>query len=339
METLTIAQAAQNYLETVKLNRSANTARTYANALSSFFRVLKEYWIEPDTSPTDKLKEEAVAWFASYLKVFSPATERLYVQAITGFYEFLAAEKLTEVNLPRLRQLIKQRTRRPGQRLPQFPREDIEQVLSFVNNITMQLSDNPPPASQSPFERENEQLRALRDRAFIITLADTGLRVHEACGLRRGDIDWNEGRAVIIGKGDKQAVVRFSTRALRALKDYLAARSMLDGSSGRPLPSLPLFARHDKGSGKKVKPITTTTGRNIVSERVRQALGDQAKGSITPHSFRHYFVTTVLRASGNLKLAQELARHASIQVTQRYAHLSDDELDKGYHEIFEKSSI
>jgi site-specific recombinase XerC len=46
-------------------------------------------------------------------------------------------------------------------------------------------------------------------------------------------------------------------------------------------------------------------------------------------------VTTVLRASGNLKLAQELARHSNIQVTQRYAHLSDDELDKGYYEIFE----
>ncbi|MDP3184314.1 MAG: tyrosine-type recombinase/integrase, partial [Anaerolineales bacterium] len=150
-----------------------------------------------------------------------------------------------------------------------------------------------------------------------------------------GDIDWNEGRAVIIGKGDKQAVVRFSTRAMRTLKDYLAARAALDGASGRPLPSLPLFARHDKGAGKKVKPITTTTGRNIVAERVRQALGDEAEGQITPHSFRHYFVTTVLRASGNLKLAQELARHANIQVTQRYAHLSDDELDKGYHEIFE----
>jgi integrase len=186
------------------------------------------------------------------------------------------------------------------------------------------LSDNP-----------EVRLRALRDRAFLLTLADTGLRVHEACNLRRGDIDWNEGRAIIIGKGNKQAVVRFSTRSLSALKDYLSTRAVLDGSSGRPLPSLPLFARHDKGAGKKIKPITTTTGRNIVSERVRQALGDQAMGRITPHSFRHYFVTTVLRASGNLKLAQELARHASIQVTQRYAHLSDDELDRGYHEIFE----
>jgi len=159
--------------------------------------------------------------------------------------------------------------------------------------------------------------------------------VHEACNLRRGDIDWNEGRALIIGKGDKQAVIRFSTRSMAALKDYLKARAKLDGASGRSLTALPLFARHDKGAGKKVKTITPTTGRNIVDERIRQALGDEAKGRITPHSFRHYFVTTVLRASGNLKLAQELARHANISVTQRYAHISDDELDKGYFDIFD----
>jgi integrase len=182
----------------------------------------------------------------------------------------------------------------------------------------------------------NEKLRAMRDRAFLLTLADTGLRVHEACKMRRGDVDWNEGRALIIGKGDKQAVVRFSTRSMHALKDYLSLRATLDGGSGRPLPSLPLFARHDKGAGKKIKPITPTTGRNIVAERVEMILGKEATGTITPHSFRHYFVTTVLKGSGNLKLAQELARHSNIQVTQRYAHLSDDELDKGYYDIFEK---
>ena len=120
----------------------------------------------------------------------------------------------------------------------------------------------------------------------MLTLADTGLRVHEACALRRGDIDWNEGRAVIIGKGDKQAVVRFSTRSMDALKEYLSLRSSLDGGFRPPLASLPLFARHDKGAGKKIKPITTTTGRNIVTERVRQILGDESVGKITPHSFQ-----------------------------------------------------
>jgi integrase len=183
---------------------------------------------------------------------------------------------------------------------------------------------------------QNERLRAMRDAAFLLTLADTGLRVHEACGLRRGDVDWNESRAIVIGKGNQPALVRFSSRSMKALKEYLSARASLDGRSGRPLTSLPLFARHDKGAGKKVKPITTTTGRNIVAERVEQILGKDSVGRITPHSFRHYFVTTVLRGSGNLKLAQELARHKNIQVTQRYAHLSNDELDKGYYEIFEK---
>ena len=73
-----------------------------------------------------------------------------------------------------------------------------------------------------------------------------------------------------------------------------------------------------------------------MAERVSQILGDAAVGSITPHSFRHYFVTRVLQASGNLKLAQELARHTNISVTQRYAHLNDDELDKGYYSAFEE---
>ena len=121
-----------------------------------------------------------------------------------------------------------------------------------------------------------------------------------------------------------------------------AARAALDGASGRPLPSLPVFARHDRGAGKKIKPITTATGRNIVNQRVGEASGASSQDkdladAITPHSFRHYFVTAVLRGSGgNLKLAQELARHKNIAVTQRYAHLSNDELDQGYWEIFEK---
>jgi site-specific recombinase XerD len=326
-QNLTIAESIQKYLETVRLARSLNTAITYAKALKIFQTMLKDNNLDSELSPASELTEDVLAEFAIYLKDYTPATERLYIQATQGFYKFLAAERLAEINLPRLELLLRQRVRKTGIRLPQFPAEDIERVLNFVST-----SENLSTQTEDP---ENANLRAMRDRAFLLTLADTGLRVHEACNLRRGDIDWNEGRAVVIGKGDKQAVVRFSMRSLQALRDYLSQRAALDGGSGRPLASLPLFARHDKGAGKKVKPMTPTTGRNIVNERVKQALGESAS-NITPHSFRHYFVTTVLRGSGNLKLAQALARHANIQVTQRYAHLSDDELDKGYHDIFEK---
>jgi site-specific recombinase XerD len=307
------------------MSRSENTARTYKNALNMFSQVLDVRHLPAEDSEISNLPEDAIAWFAAHLKVFSPATERLYLTAVSGFYEFLAAERLASPNLPRIQLLIRQRARRPGQRLPQFPRKEIEIILEYANKIV-----------SLPDQTKAEHLRILRDRAFLITLADTGLRVHEACELHRGDLDWNEGKAIIIGKGNRQAVVRFSQRSLRAIKEYLSARSFLDGESGKALSSLPLFSRHDKGTGKKVKPITTKTGRKIVEQRVSEAIGAEAVGSITPHSFRHYFVTTVLRSTGNLKLAQELARHKNISVTQRYAHLSDDELDKGYWDVFEE---
>jgi site-specific recombinase XerD len=327
VRTLTISSVIEEYLEVVKLARSENTALTYGKALKEFKKVLVKAKIDPETSPTSMLTEDMISRFVMHLKSFAPATEQLYVRAVARFYKYLAAERLAEINLPRMDLLIEHRTRKPGIRLPQFPTKDIERVLDFVSN-----------AASLPAESEVERLRAMRDRAFLITLADTGLRVHEACNLRRGDIEWNEGRAIIIGKGDKQAVVRFTSRAMRALKDYLSLRAELDGGSGKQLTALPLFARHDKGTGKKVKPITPTTGRNIVAERVKQVLGNEAEGHITPHSFRHYFVSAVLRSSGNLKLAQGLARHENIQITQRYAHIDDDELDKGYYEVFERRS-
>ena len=321
----TIKESINDYLETVSLSRSPNTARTYRNALEAFSLTLEVIGVDLEATPASKASENWIADFSTALKGYAPASERLYLTAATGWYEFLAAERLADINLPRIRSLIRRRARRPGQRLPQFPRKHIETVLEYAINLT-----------KAPAKDEREHLRNLRDRSFLLTLADTGLRVHEACNLRRGDLDWNEGRAQLVGKGDRESLVRFSRRAISALRDYISVRAKLDGASGRPLSALPLFARHDRGAGKKVLPITTTTGRAIVHQRTGESLGSEHKGVITPHSFRHYFVTTVLRASGgNLKLAQELARHRNITVTQRYAHLSDDELDRGYYDIFD----
>ncbi len=323
---MTIKEAFEAYLEGVMLARSENTVRTYRNALQAFENCLTEEGHDLEQGPVQEASEDWIAAFAAYLKPYAPSTERLYLTAAAGWFEFLAAENIAPINLPRMRMLIKRRARRPGQRLPQFPRQQIEAVLKYAEALQSLATND-----------ERERLIARRDSAFLITLGATGLRVHEACNLRRGDLDWNEGRALLIGKGDREAVVRFSSRALTALKGYLAARARLDGGSGRPLSSLPLFARHDRAAGKHVLPISTTTGRAIVHDRVHEALGEELGDAITPHSFRHYFVTTVLRGSGgNLKLAQELARHRNIAVTQRYAHLSDDELDRGYYEVFEE---
>lgn len=320
---LSIQQSISLFIEHIKSVRSENTWRTYHNAMSLYLDVLEQNGISINSS-ANKLTEDSITWLAQRLKDFAPSTERLYLTVTSSFFDFIAAMRIANPNLSRVRLLIRQKMRRVGQRLPQFPANDIDKILIHTNNII-----------NLPVENELDHLRNLRDRAFLITLADTGLRVHEACKLARGDIDWFDNKSIVIGKGDQENIVRFSTRALIALKDYLEKRAHLDGMSGKPLASLPLFARHDRGSGKKIKPITTTTGRNIVATHVSITLGPQAVGTITPHSFRHYFVTNVLRASGgNLKLAQELARHKNIAVTQRYAHLSNEELDRGYYDIF-----
>lgn len=322
---LSIKKATFEFLEAVKLSRSENTFRSYSNAMNFYFTVLADIGIDPQVDQVSKLTEDDISMVLKALKSYRASTEQLYLTAITKFYRYLSAEKLADINLTRIRLLIELRARTPQQRLPQFPKEAIDTILNYASELHCIET-----------ESEKETLRNYRDAAFIITLADTGLRVHEACKIRRGDIDWNEGKALVIGKGDRQDVVRFSTRALSAIKSYLSLRGKADGTTGKPLSSLPLFAAHHKGAGKAIKGITTRTGQNIIAQRATEALGDETANSITPHSFRHYFVTTVLLASqGNLKLAQELARHKNIAVTQRYAHLSNDELDRNYHEIFE----
>lgn len=322
----TISSAIASYIDTVRMARSPHTASTYSHGLNLFSETLKEHNIDPESVDVSTMPENALIWFLLTLKSYSAATERLYLTAATTFYEFLAAEDLVSVNLPRIRLLIKQRARRPGLRLPQFPADSIDILLFNMINI------NNIPAEA------NERLIFFRDRAFLIVLADTGLRVHEACNLHRGDIDWNEGKAMVIGKGNRQDIVRISQRALKACKEYLQARATFDGANHKALASLSLFARHDKGTGTKTTGMTTTTGRNIVASRVQQFLGKETEGTITPHSFRHYFVTRVLKTSNNLKLAQSLARHKNIAVTQRYAHLTDRELDEGYYRAIDEQN-
>jgi len=321
---MSILKISEDYLNTIKFARSENTYRTYKNGVKHFIDLLIDKKMDPSETPVNEIKDEYFSQFINTLKYLSPATERLYLTSVKGFYDYLASEKKADVNVVRIQLLIKQRSRKPGLRLPQFPKNDIQTVLNFADELNTKIASS-----------ENEKLINLRDRAFLFCLADTGLRVHEACKLRRGDIDWFEYRALVIGKGNREDVIRFSERSLQKIKEYLTMRSKLDGASGVPLSSLPIFSRHDKGAGTKIKPMTTTTGRNIVAERIKEFLGDSAIGTITPHSFRHYFVTRVLQGSGNLKLAQSLARHTNIAVTQRYAHINDDELDRGYKEIFE----
>jgi integrase/recombinase XerC len=234
------------------------------------------------------------------------------------------AKNWSEVNLTEMRFFIKRRQRKLPQKAQRFPKQKIETLLEKLDEF-----------AGSPFEDEREQLMVLRDCALLYTLADTGLRVSEACSLKRGQIDFLEAELYVIGKGNKEARIRVSERTLSRLKRYLEKRKVLDAGQLSSPAELTLFARHDKRVGDKILPMTSRSVQQLIDRYVVRFLGQKYLYEITPHTFRHYFVTKVLRSTGgDVEVAKKLARHADISTTMRYAHLSDDELDRVYHDIF-----
>src|SRR4030043_1289244 len=138
-----VSHVIHEYINIVTSARSANTGRTYRNAMNSFQLMLADHKLPSESTSISALPEEAVVWFISALKVYSPTTERLYLTALTGFYKYLSAERLCEINLPRIRLLIRQRARKPGHRLPQFPFNNIEKILVYAKNIANTSSIEP----------------------------------------------------------------------------------------------------------------------------------------------------------------------------------------------------
>ena len=297
---ITIAQAMTMFLNSIKLPHSANTLQTYRRVLDTFSKMLATQQIDSAIFPVEKLQENWISDLIDYLKEFSPATETLYLQVMKSFLRFLNEESLAKLNLSEVRMLIRRRSRRSRREAVEYPEKDVKQLIEFMSN-----PQNFPLLDVNHLNAE--RLRDARDRALILTLADTGLRLDEICKLRCGDVDFEAKGATLRSGSMRYTFVRFSSRSIDAVKAYLSHRMLIDSENSQVSASLPLFARHDKGAGRKIKPVTPTTIRNIVAERVQQVLGAKSVGSITPHTFLHYFVTTILRATGNLKLAQVLA--------------------------------
>ena len=287
-----------HFLDT--FDRSPKTIFAYRNGLTQFVKAVGD---------NAELNIATYTKFLISLKHKSPSTQRVYRTAVLKFYAFCKAGNMAE-----LQEATEHYTRKPGKRIVNYNRAALEQVISYCDSL-------------------HGDLFALRDRAFVLTLVDTGLRISEACSLKRGDLDWQEQRAIIIGKGDKQAVVRFSNRAVEALKDYLREAVKVEPNSRKPLASQPLFARHDITASKTIKPISAGGMWKAIKDRMTEAGVDRHLVRI--HDFRHYFVTMTYLAKGNLKLSQELARHESISTTNRYAHFGG-ETDAAYDEIFNK---
>jgi integrase/recombinase XerC len=152
----------------------------------------------------------------------------------------------------------------------------------------------------------------VRDHAILEMLYASGLRVSELAGLDLSDVDRAAGTVRVLGKGNKERVVPFGGGAAGALEAYLAERG---GGPG------PLF-RNARGGRLGVRSIHT-----IVRRRAR-AVGIGRR--VSPHTLRHTFATHLLDAGADLRLIQELLGHQRLSTTQRYTHVTTDQLMRVY---------
>ena len=182
--------------------------------------------------------------------------------------------------------------------------------------IKLKLPDTLPRGiNPSDVKKLLSGMEDIRDRALFLLLLRTGIRIGEALGLKLNDLDI-KGRKVHLYEGEKNSmgrVVYLSDDALFAIKLWLRRR---DKSKE--------FVFYGRSQGH----LCYSTGRSLFVKYLDKA-GLLGKG-YTVHCLRHTFASELLNAGMRLECLQQLLGHHDIEVTRRYARLTDRTREQEY---------
>jgi site-specific recombinase XerD len=196
-----------------------------------------------------------------------------------------------------------------------------EEIVSpdiFSRRIRLQLPDRLPRAmAPEDLQKFLSVIRDTRDRAMIIVLLRTGMRIGELLSTKVTDVHIKEKR-IEIYEGEKNRlgrVVYLSADALSALRKWLKERDaweeyLIYSPSG------------------KADTMSYSTARLIFHKYIAKA-GLAHKG-YSLHALRHTFATELLNAGMRLECLQVLMGHRSIEETRRYAQLTDKTREDEY---------
>ena len=162
----------------------------------------------------------------------------------------------------------------------------------------------------------------VRDRLIIEMLYATGVRVSELVNMKYEDIDYNNKRIRVLGKGNKERIVYFGDYAMEALKEYMST--------------------HEKNKNGYV--FTNSKGGQLTDRGVRFIIDKimsklSVKVHVTPHVLRHTFATDMLNNGCDIKVVQELLGHASLKTTEIYTHVSNERLREVYDKCHPRRDI
>lgn len=270
----------------VEKNLSANTQRSYESDLSLFH----QFWlhINDKDKKSEDLRRALERYFVNlfYKKIDTSSVARK-ISCFKSFERFLRSVGL-DVS-------FKLKRPRVDKKLPVYL--SIDEVFYLLD--TVKDSDLP---SKKP----------IRDKAIFELLYASGMRCSELCSITMGNLDIENKVIKITGKGRKERMVLFGSKAQKRLKEYLKKE--------RPKPlslNETLFVNYRTG------PLDVRSVQRII-EMFRKFLKGGKK--VTPHKLRHSFATHMLNQGTDLRIVQELLGHQSLASTEKYTHVTSAQL-------------
>ncbi|MEJ2109806.1 MAG: tyrosine recombinase XerC [Acidobacteriota bacterium] len=305
------------FLDYLKYQRnvSDHTIRNYASDLSQFLHYLThapdgESRDEPELNQIDNLTiREFIGTL--YQKRNKKSSIARKLATIRSFMKYLSSRDAIDSNPASSVAAPKQESRLP----------DYLTIDSVVN-----LIESPDTGTDL----------GMRDRAILELMYAAGIRVGELVGLNLGDISLEENLLRVVGKGSKERIVPFGTSAKECLVSYLEVRGRRNKGEVSSLKGV----RHPEGEAVFLNArggrLSARSVWNIVDRYVGQ-LAERLK--VHPHTLRHTFATHMLNAGADLRTIQELLGHESLSTTQKYTHVSVEQLIRVYESCHPRSGI
>ena len=277
---------------TYERNVSLNTVGAYRTDLESFVSFLCNDYLtlgrdQLDLKTVDHLTVRAYLAHLNRRKL-SRASSARHLSALRSFFKYLMREGVVEAN--------------PARTVTTPKREKHLPSVMQPGDVALLLEQ---PDISTPL--------GLRDRAWLELLYASGLRIGELVGIDLDDVELRAKLVKVRGKGSKERIVPFGTKAEESIRGYLGARAGLIHDIEEPA----LFVNY---RGER---ITTRSIRRLFDAYLRDA---SLRAGISPHTMRHSFATHLLNSGADLRGIQELLGHASLSTTQKYTHLNDWQL-------------
>lgn len=273
----------RKYQQYLKLEKalSANTLDAYLTDLNKLLCFLKTENIDMLAVTLDDLQR-----FAAGLHDIGihPRSQARILSGIKSFFHFLVMADYREDDPSELLEGPK-----IGFKLPEVL--TVEEIDTIISTVDMS-------------KKEGQ-----RNRAILETLYSCGLRVSELCNLKLSELYFDEGFIKVEGKGSKQRLVPISPRAIKEIKYWLLDRNL--GKIKKGFEDYVFLARW----GNSISRIMVF---HLIKELAEKA---GITKNISPHTFRHSFVTHLLEGGANLRAIQCMLGHESIATTEIYTHI------------------